>query len=52
VEHVIRGVTRPRDRMSHYWGRTKTEMQLIWQAIGYNIGELARFKPSPGLQSA
>jgi len=38
--------------MSHYWGRTKTEMQLIWQAIGYNIGELARFTPPLGLPSA
>ncbi len=51
VEHVIRGVTRPRDRVSHYWGRKKTEMQLIWQAIGYNIGELARFRSSPGPRS-
>jgi hypothetical protein len=52
VEHVIRGVTRPRDRVSHYWGRKKTEMQLLWQAIGYNIRELGRFRPTPRPGSA
>jgi hypothetical protein len=42
VEHVIRGLTRLRDRATHYWGREKTAMQLQWQAVGYNIHELLR----------
>ncbi|MHB9145079.1 MAG: transposase [Symbiobacteriia bacterium] len=49
IEHVIRGLTRLRDRATHFYGQRKTEMQLIWQAIGYNIHELARFPiPRPG----
>lgn len=50
IEHVIRGLTRLRDRATHFYGNRKTEMQLIWQAIGYNIHELARFpipRPEP-----
>ena len=48
VEHGIRGLTRPRDRTTHYWGRRKTEMQVLWQAVGYNIRELFRTGFSPG----
>ncbi len=50
IEHVIRGLTRLRDRATHSYGNRKTKMQLIWQAIGYNIHELARFpilRPEP-----
>jgi hypothetical protein len=42
VEHGIRGLTRGRDRATHYWGRRKTAMQIVWQAVGYNIRELFR----------
>ena len=48
VEHGIRGLTRLRDRTTHYWGREKTEMQVVWQAVGYNIRELLRTGFSPG----
>lgn len=49
VEHGIRGLTRLRDRATHYWGREKTEMQVVWQAVGYNIRELFRTGYSPGV---
>lgn len=48
VEHGIRGLTRGRDRATHYWGRRKTAMQIVWQAVGYNIRELFRVGSSPG----
>ncbi len=48
VEHGIRGLTRLRDRTTHYWGREKTEMQVNWQAVGYNIRQLFRSGLSPG----
>jgi hypothetical protein len=51
IEHVMRGVTRTRDRATHYWGRRKTARQLIWQAVGYNIRELLRFTRPPQPQS-
>ena len=48
VEHGIRGLTRGRDRATHYWGQRKTQMQIVWQAVGYNIRELFRVGHSPG----
>lgn len=47
VEHGIRGLTRLRDRTTHYGGREKTEMQVVWQAVGYNIHTRLQALTSP-----
>ena len=55
VEHVIQPVTRHGVRRTHYWGRSKVELQLRIVSAFQNIEELSRVlrrRALPDLTSA